>query len=273
MDSNAIQQRSIPQGRRKLATVIRGSGDIIRIEDVVSALPTGRSDAAKLLSRWAGQGWLRRVGPGAYVAVSLDSLESERILDDPWILVPLLYAPAYIGGWTAAEYWDLTEQLFRQILVITTKTVRRKREIRDGAQFIVRHIQKRKFFGTKAVWRGRSKVLVSDVHRTIIDMLDEPSIGGGIQHVADCLAVYLRHPDRDDEILIDYAEGLDNGAIFKRLGFLAEEYPDTGDLTEACLKHLTKGNAKIDPALECPRLISKWRLRIPLNWTTGERSG
>lgn len=270
MDGKAIQQRSIPQGRRKLAAVIRGSGDIIRIEDVVSALPTGRSDAAKLLSRWASQGWLRRVGPGAYVAVSLDLLESERILDDPWILVPVLYAPAYIAGWTAAEYWELTEQLSRQIFVMTTRTVRKKYEIRDGAQFIVCHIQERRFFGTKAVWRGRSKVLVSDVHRTIIDMLDEPSIGGGIQHVADCLAVYLRRPDRDDKMLIDYAEGLANGAIFKRLGFLAEKYPDTRDLTEACLKRLTKGNAKVDPALECPRLISRWRLRIPPIWTIEE---
>ena len=269
MHSRVITQRSIPQGRRKLVAVINEAGDIIRIEDVVSALPVDRSDAAKLLSRWASQGWLRRVGMGTYVAVPLDSLESERILDDPWILVPALYAPAYIGGWTAAEHWDLTEQLFRKILVMTTKTVRKKYEIHDGAQFMVRHIQERKFFGTKPVWRGRSKILVSDVHRTVIDMLDEPSIGGGIQHVADSLAVYLKCPDRNDEMLIDYAKALDNGAVFKRLGFLAEKYPNTEVLTDACLKHMTKGNAKLDPALKCPRLVSKWRLRVPPNWITG----
>ena len=270
MDNRVVPQRSIPQGRRNLVAVINEAGDIIRIEDVISALPVKRPDAAKLLSRWANQGWLRRVGTGAYVAVPLDSLESERILDDPWILVPVLYAPAYIGGWTAAEHWNLTEQLFRRILVMTTKTVRRKHEIRDGAQFMLRHIEERKFFGTKAVWRGRSKILVSDVHRTIIDMLDEPSIGGGSQHMADCLAVYLKCPDRNDEMLIDYAEALDNGAVFKRLGFLAEKYPNTEALTEACLKHMTKGNAKLDPALKCSRLVSKWRLRVPPNWITGE---
>ncbi len=271
MDSRVIPRRSIPQGRRNLVAVINEAGDIIRIEDVISALPVKRSDAAKLLSRWASQGWLRRVGTGAYVAVPLDSLESERILDDPWILVPVLYAPAYIGGWTAAEHWNLTEQLFRPILVMTMKTVRRKHEIRDGAEFMLRHIEERKFFGTKAVWRGRSKVLVSDVHRTVIDMLDEPSSGGGSQHIADCLAVYLKCPDRNDEILIDYAKALDNGAVFKRLGFLAEKYPNTEVLTEACLKHMTKGNAKLDPVLKCSRLVSKWCLRVPSNCTTGGR--
>lgn len=269
MDSRVTPQRLIPRGRSNLVAVINEAGDVIRIEDVVSALSVKRSDAGKLLSRWAGQGWLRRVGTGAYVAVPLDSLESERVLDDPWILVPVLYAPAYIGGWTAAEHWSLTEQLFRPILVMTTKTVRRKHEIRDGARFIVRHIQERKLFGTKPFWRGRSKILVSDVHRTIIDMLDEPSIGGGSQHVADCLAVYLKCPDRNDEILIDYAKALNNGAVFKRLGFLAEEYPDTEVLTKACLKHMTKGNAKLDPALKCSRLISKWRLRVPSNCRAG----
>ena len=264
----SIQRRSIPQGKRKLAAVIKKADDIIRIDDVISVLPVSRSDAAKLLSRWTTQGWLRRVGSGAYVAVQLDSLESERILDDPWILVPALYAPAYIGGWTAAEYWDLTEQMFRQIFVVTTKTVRARYQICDGAQFILRHIQERKFFGTKPVWRGRSKILVSDIYRTMVDMLDEPYMGGGSQHLADCLTIYLKHPDRNDEILVDYAKALGNGAVFKRLGFLAENHPNTENLTEACLKHLTKGNAKLDPALKCSRLVSKWHLRVPPSWTT-----
>ena len=260
---------SIPRGRRKLGSVIRKAGDIIQIDDVVSALSIGRPEAAKLLSRWTRQGWLRRVGPGAYAAAQLDSLESEHVLDDPWVLVPALYAPAYIGGWTAAEHWDLTEQMFRQILVMTAQPVREKHQTRHGAQFMLRHIQERKLFGTKPVWRSRSRILVSDVHRTMIDLLDDPSSGGGSQHVADCLSSYLRCADRNDDVLIGYAETLGNGAVFKRLGFLAEEHPDAAALAEACRVHLTNGNAKLDPSLECSRLISKWRLWVPPNWATG----
>ena len=112
-DVEAVK-KSIPRGRRKLAAVIRDAGDVIKIDNVVSTLSVDRPDAAKLLSRWAGQGWLRRVGPGAYVPVQLDSLESDQVLDDPWILVPVLYGPAYIGGWSAAEHWGLTEQFVSQ---------------------------------------------------------------------------------------------------------------------------------------------------------------
>ena len=176
----------------------------IAVFDALSAIgfSIGRTEATKLLSRWTRQGWLRRVAPGAYAAAQLESLESEQVLDDPWVLVPALYGPAYVGGWSAAEHWDLTEQIFRQILVMTMRPVRERHQTRHGTQFILRHIQERRLFGTKPVWRSRSRVPVSDVHRTVIDLLDDPSVGGGIQHVTDCLMGYLRHKYRDDDLLI-----------------------------------------------------------------------
>ena len=233
------ENTSLPSRRRKFAAVIRAANEVIEIDDVVATLTTGRPEASKLLARWASQGWLRRVGPGAYVPVPLDSLDRQLVLEDPWVLVPALYAPAYIGGWTAGEYWDLTEQLFRDIIVVTARPVREKNQVRHGAQFTLHHIQERKIFGTRPVWRGRSKVLLSDVHRTVIDMLDNPALGGGIQHVSDCLSAYLQRSDRNDDTLIAYAERLGNGAIFKRLGFLVGQHSNTSHLADVCLARLT----------------------------------
>ena len=75
------KETTIPEGRCRLAAVVREAGDIVRIADAERALDVSRTVAAKLLSRWSGQGWLRRVGPGAYAPVSLDSLVSEQVLD------------------------------------------------------------------------------------------------------------------------------------------------------------------------------------------------
>jgi hypothetical protein len=108
-----------------------------------------------------------------------------------------------------------------------------------GAQFTLKHIAKEKIFGTKPVWRGRSRIAVSDVHRTIVDMLDDPPLGGGIQHVADCLTAYLRRSDRHDAKLIEYGERLGNGAVFKRLGFLAARTAGGESLVAASQTHLT----------------------------------
>lgn len=257
----------VPRGRRRLSAVIRAAGDIIHIADAERTLEIGHSEAAKLLSRWTGQGWLRRVGPGAYAPVELASLTSDRVLDDPWVLVPSLYGPAYIGGRTAAEHWDLTEQIFLDIVVMTTRTVRARSEQRHGTNFTLKHVQRRTLFGTRTVWRGRTQIAVSDVHRTVVDMLDDPKIGGGIQHVADCVATYFGLKERDDDRLIAYAVRLGNGAVFKRLGFLAERGSGSTKLISACETRLTHGNAKLDPAISCRRLISRWRLLVPESWS------
>ncbi len=62
------------------------------------------------------------------------------------------------------------------------------------------------------------------------------------------------------------ADKLGNGAVFKRLGFLASRAPSYEALVEACAKRLTAGNAKLDPALACPRLVRQWRLWVPDRW-------
>ena len=261
----------LPAGRAQLVEVLAAAGDVIRVDDVATTLDLSRARAAQRLSRWMEQGWVSRVGRGAYVPASIDTMGSDRVLDDAWVLVPALFAPAYIGGRTAAEHWDLTEQIFKDVVVLTTQAVRERSQDRHGVRFFLKHIQERKLFGAKPVWRHHTKVPVSDVHRTIVDILDDPALGGGIQHVADCLAAYLRRGDRDDIKLIGYAERLGNGAVFKRLGFLAERQEAGASLAQLCLGHLSAGHAKLDPALANQRLSSKWRLRVPQTWMREER--
>src|SRR3546814_11018753 len=109
----------LPQGRAQLVRVLSAAGDVIHVDDVASTLQLDRIAAAQRLSRWTEQGWLRRVGRGAYVAASIDTMGSDRVLDDPWILVPALFAPAYIGGRTAPEPWAPTDQNFQNLARVT----------------------------------------------------------------------------------------------------------------------------------------------------------
>lgn len=256
----------LPASRARLASVVSEAGSIVRIKNVVQLLGLTRVQAAKLLSRWAEQGWLRRVGPGVYVSVQLDLLGSEQVVQDPWILVPALFGPAYIGGRTAAEYWDLTEQIFKDIVVLTSRTVRAKTIKKQNAIFTLKHVSEELIFGTKTVWRDETKVAISDIHRTIVDMLGDPTIGGGIQHVADCFARYISQKGCDIEKLIAYADRVGNGVIFKRLGFLAELYSADARLIKAAKVRLTKGLARLDPTLECSRIVTRWQLRVPPTW-------
>jgi predicted transcriptional regulator of viral defense system len=254
------------RGRARLAKILRASGPLISVEDAATALDVDRVVAAKLLARWQTQAWLQRVRRGVYAPVPLTATPADQVIDDPWILVPRLFDPAYVGGATAAHHWGLTEQLFRTIFVYTAQPVRRSQQTIRGISFTIRRMPAAKLFGTRAVWRGRVKIAVSDLHRTLLDLLDDPAMGGGIRQVADCLQAYLVHAETNPTTLLAYAERLGNGAVFKRLGFLAERGGAPNELVTACAARLTQGNAKLDPALPSPRLVRRWRLWIPERW-------
>ncbi len=134
------------------------------------------------------------------------------------------------------------------MFVFTSRPLRNTNQSIQGIPFVLRHPPPRKMFGARSVWRGAVKVDVSDVHRTIVDMLDDPSSGGGIRHVADCLRAYFARDDASPETLLQYAKRLGNGAVFKRLGFLAERQERDASLVSECRRNMTKGNVKLDPA-------------------------
>ncbi len=175
-----------------------------------------------------------------------------------------MYSPCYIGGWSAAEHWGLTEQIFSSLCVMTTKRPRNRQPLLRKARFELHTVPTARFIGLKNVWRGSTRVQVSDPARTVIDMLADPALGGGIRHVTEMLATLLREQPKEAPKLADYAAKLGVGAIYKRLGFLLQrDHSDQTALIEACRENLSTGYAKLDPALPADRLVTVWRVWVP----------
>ena len=256
--------------RERLSAVLRATKGTVSVAQAAEVLRLPATPTAKLLARWAKAGWLSRVRRGLYVPVPLESRTSDVPLEDPWVIAAQLYGPCYIGGWSAAEYWDMTEQIFRTVVVMTVQRPRDRNPTIKQTDFLLRSVQEKALFGMKSVWRGQVKVDVSDPTRTILDMLGEPRLGGGIRSVNDMLLNYLRSEAKNLDLLIGYADQLGNGAVFKRLGFLLERHaPNEQGTIEQCGQRLTKGNARIDPKQPGERLVSRWRLWVPESWLKG----
>jgi predicted transcriptional regulator of viral defense system len=98
-------------------------------------------------------------------------------------------------------------------------------------------------------------------------MINDPVLGGGIRTTTDIFTDYLKSKKKNLDLLIKYADSLNNGAIFKRLGFLLEKFaPNEKSIILKSKSRLTKGNAKLDPKLKADKLITKWRLWVPESW-------
>ena len=253
------------RSRERIGKLLREAGDLFDVARAGEILKLPTRETSKILSRWATQGWLKRIRRGVYVSVPVDA-SSDRALEDSWVLIPQFFAPAYIGGWSAAEHWDLTEQIFRDVCVLTQKPVTRQNLVLHGIPFFLAHRGEERFFGTKTVWKKDTKILISDIEKTILDIFANPHLGGGVAHMVDCFREALKHKDFQISCLIDYAIRMNNGAVFKRLGFLSQALLGSDhELTRTCAENLTQGNAKLDPKGPADKLMTKWRLFVPAN--------
>ena len=237
--------------------------------------PFAAADAARLwglepgpggrrLRMLAERGWLVRSRHGLYALVPLDAESPSKWVEDPWLVVAKLFPTGYIGGWSACEHWGLTDQLFRELLVFTPDRGAPRRAVTGVTPIRVKLIRAAKVFGVAAVWRGTVKVNVSDPTRTIVDLLDDPTVGGGIRHTAEALTAYLESSHRDDDLLIGYIARLGNRTVYKRLGFMLETLGIGGlELIDGCRARISRGVSLLDPAAEARGpIVTRWNLRI-----------
>lgn len=253
--------------RKRLTALLRGTQYTISVAQAALILDLSETHTAKILSRLAAKSWITRVKRGLYVPTSLESISDTMLLENPWAIAEKIYPPCYIGGWSAAEYWGLTEQIFRTVVVLTTRKPRNRQPIIKDTPFLLHTISEEAMFGLKAIWQGETKTFISDPTRTILDFLIDPKMGGGIRTTVDMLQEYLKSKHKNLSLLIEYASRLHNSAVFKRLGFLLEQYaPEEKNIIEICKQKITISKTWLDPQLNSDKLITRWRLWVPTHW-------
>lgn len=256
-------------GRGRLAQLLQIGQPTITIGDAAKVLATDPIKAGKLLAYYAKKGWLNRISSGNYVSVPLEADDPGIITEDPLVIAGKLFAPCYIGGWSAAEYWGMTEQIFNSVIVIVQKDFKKRRQLIGNVEYLLHSVSYKLFFGLKTVWINNTQIKISDPSRVIIDLLRDLSLGGGLRGAVDLLRYYFTSKDLDLKQLMSYLEQISIGAIYKRLGFLLELYcSDQQELISCCRSKLTNGYAKLDPSLKKNnnKLVSQWRLWVPENW-------
>jgi predicted transcriptional regulator of viral defense system len=185
-------------------------------------------------------------------------------VEDPWILAREAFAPCYIGGWSAAEHWGLTEQLFRSTLVVTAANIRSRSNTILGHEFHLFRVPLNRISEITPVWRGAERVPVSDRERTIIDCLRWPELCGGVRHLSDIMREYGRMRERDFGKLIARANEANSRAVWKRFGYLAERiWPEEKLLADEAAQHVTAGYVRLDPEVKRRgKFIRRWQLDV-----------
>jgi predicted transcriptional regulator of viral defense system len=251
--------------KEKLRRLARGArGGLVSTETAAELLGLPRSAAALTLQRLGERGWLSRVRRGLYLILPLEAGLEGGAVEDPWVLASELFGPCYVGGWTAAEHWGLTDQLFRSTFVVSAASVRRTTSAFLGSEFHVVRSSHERVSSVPTIWHGKERVAVSDRERTIADALAAPDWVGGVRHLAEILRAYRTSKDWDPARLVTRVAEEGSGAAFKRLGFLSERVLGNEKvLVEEAFARRTTGNVRLDPSVPTNgRLSTHWHLWV-----------
>ena len=258
--------------RELLSRLHRENPTPFDIDAATVTLGLPRPKVRSLLRYWCARGWLSRIRRGIYITVPLNARSPSEWREDAWITANAVFSPCYIGGWSAAEHWGLTEQIFSDIVVFTSASVRERTPVIKRTKYVVVSIPEKKFFALISVWRNNVKIGVSSPSRTIADILNTPRLGGGMKHVAEITREYFSGEHRNDAELRSCLERLRNRTAMKRLGYLIETLNiDAANTPAFCRDNVSAGYSNLDPSAPARgKLVRRWNLRINVNIEAGE---
>ena len=167
-----------------------------------------------------------------------------------------LVDPAIISHWSALQHHGLTEQIPRDVFVLTTKGTwiprsRESKRRRPSGSYTVGdtafrfiQIKRDRFFGAENVWVGDARVSVTDLERTLLDGLSMPQHCGDFAEVIHAFQVAK---DRlSSERIAEYAVRL-GVTTAKRLGWVLEAQGVGSPELERLATLPIKGYRKLDP--------------------------
>lgn len=226
------------------------------------ALPNSKPGAVKaLLSDMTRRGLLMRIKKGLYYVIPYEQ-DPETFMPEWHTLSGYLVngIDYYIGYYSALQIHNLITQPSLKEQIVVAKQIKPSELKIKGVPFQFIYHNQKHFFGVTKVWIDNfTKVLCSDVEKTIIDCLFNPNYAGGIPEIAR--AIYVSKNKINFNRLFDYIVKFGSQAVIKRLGFLLEVLNIETEITDELLKIKTKSIVVLDKELPKEgKFISKWSI-------------
>lgn len=154
---------------------------------------------------------------------------------DELVVASRLIWPAYITGWAALSFHNLTEQIPTTITVVTPKSKKRRKIEFCNARIVFIKTKPKYFFGyEKLIYHG-FEIFMADKEKTIVDSI----LFRLVSFSTLFETVKNNKKEFDFKKLTRYAAKTKNSGVIKRIGFLVEKLKR--DETAKSLRKFVKG--------------------------------
>ena len=209
---------------------------VVNAKKVMKILNVSQMHAYNLLKSMCKKGALDRAKSNLYVRVPAHIVHDKgKYIEDPIIVAKNITKPYFFSYYTALSLHGLAQQYTRNFYISTLKPIP-KINYHENIIQPVTLIQKR-FFGFCKVKYENKKIVVSDLERTVVDVVDRPEYAGGYEEILRCI---LGVEKLDWQRLLTYVDKMEEKILINRLGYLFELLKKQVNTPDSFLKNLQK---------------------------------
>ena len=131
---------------------------------------------------------------------------TEVLYENPYAQIAKAYPNCYIASWSAAEYWNIIDELPRDIILFS-KTQETTKSICD-LNVRIKKVPEHFFFDIKHQTEDDGTFYVSSPTKTMVDCFAFPELAGGERQVDYIFSIYAESSLYNPSLLLRYAKKL-----------------------------------------------------------------
>lgn len=211
---------------------------LFTLKDLSKIMLDKKSNYLKVLvQRLEKRGLIHKIERGKYT-----------VHKDPMIFATKIFNPSYVSLWTALRFYNMTEQLPRDIFVCVPEW-RKEIEFFDAT---IKFVQTKHMWGYKKTRYNEFEIFMAEKEKAILDSL--------LSNKVPFYEVVKGIEKASKKKIKKYAIRTNNKSLIKRVGFLLEVFgADCSDLKEK----IDYNYVKLDPLMERKgKKNRRWRIIV-----------
>jgi predicted transcriptional regulator of viral defense system len=236
---------------------------VFTIQDINKILHISLAHARNIASDMVKKNAAERIKPGLFARIPESViLDKQQYTEDAILIATKSTKKAFLSHYTALTIHGLAERYTTQVYVTTAKHQRSMKYHGIKINFI-KAIQKR-FFGNKIINYSNENIQVSDLERTIIDVVNKPKYAGGWNETINC----LKNLDTINyKQLLIYLKKFNNKTTTRKIGYIIDNLNNLSPPQKIMkeIKKISGSNNYYFGTTKKGTYDQKWNLIIPEN--------
>lgn len=235
---------------------------VFSLQDIIDTLNISPQHARTLASKMVKKQVAERVKPGLFVRIPESIILDKHLYKEDAVLIAVKsFHNAFLSHYTALSFYGLAERYSTQIYVTIPQ---HKRDI-FYHEILIKfvHVIPQRFFGINTIEYSNEKIQISDLERTILDIINRPNYAGGWSEIIACLKNLEQINWKN---LIKYMKRFENKVLTRRIGYIFDSL-DTIPFPETIKNEIKKYSGNniyyFDPTRKGV-LHHEWNIVVPI---------